>query len=91
MDMKKQNKIKITQENGFIKIYRNDEYEQGYDLNWTVDAIKEGKMSNVSLANWIAEIINDSLNCKTASSMVQDLNDTRSYRGTYFESIDFME
>ena len=87
---KKTNAIKVTQEDGFVKIYRNGEYEQGYDLNWTVNAIKDGKYSNVALANWIAEIINDALNCKTASSTLEDLNDTRAYRGTYFEGIDYM-
>lgn len=87
---KKTNKIKITQENGFVKVYRNDEYEQGYDFNWVVDSIKDGTYSNIALANWFAELMNDALNCKTASSTVEDLNDTRAYRGTYFENIDYM-
>ena len=85
---KQLNKINITQQDGFIKIIRNGEYEQGYDLNKVVERIKEGEMSAISLANWIAEMLNDSLNCKSVTATLKDLNDTSSYRGTYFENID---
>ena len=85
---KKINKINITQQDGFIKISRNEEYEQGYDLNKVVERIKDDKMSAIGLANWIAEMLNDSLNCKSATATLKDLNDTASYRGTYFENID---
>ena len=78
----KKNSIKITQENGVVKIYRNGEYEKGYDFN------RLGEFSPVGLANMVAEIINDCLNCKSATSTLHDLNDTRSYFGTYFENID---
>ena len=78
----KKNKIKITQENGIVRIYRNGEYEKGYDFN------QAKELTPVGLANMIAEIINDCLNCKSVSSSVQDLNDTKSYYGTYFENID---
>ena len=90
MTKKKQN-IKITQEDGFVKIHRNGEYEQGYDLNRVVEKIKDGTMTNVSLANWMAELINDALNCTKVSSALTDLNDTKTYRGTYFEGLDYME
>ena len=85
---KKINKINISQQDGFIKITRNDEYEQGYDLNKIIERIKEDKMSAIGLANWIAEMLNDSLNCKSAVATLKDINDTSSYRGTYFENID---
>lgn len=85
---KKINKIEITQQDGFIKVFRNGEYEQGYDFNNVVERIKEEGMTAVGLANWIAEMLNDSLNCKTASSVLKDLNDKQQYRGTYFEYID---
>ena len=84
----KENKINITQQDGFIKIIRNGEYEQGYDFNKVLERIKDDKMSAVGLANWIAEMLNDSLNCKSATATLNDLNDTASYRGTYFENID---
>lgn len=80
---KKKNLIKITQENGIVRIYRNGEYEKGYDFNRCSD------LTPIALGNMIAEIINDCLNCKTASSSLQDLNDTKSYYGTYFENIDY--
>ena len=85
--MKKQ-KIEITQQDGFIKISRNGEYEQGYNFTKSVERIQDGKMSAVALANMIAEIMHDCLNCKTATATLKDLNDTASYRGTYFENID---
>lgn len=78
----KKNKIKITQENGIVRIYRNGEYEKGYDFNRCSD------LTPIALGNMIAEIINDCLNCKSATSTLHDLNDTMSYRGTYFENID---
>lgn len=78
----KKNKIKITQENGIVRIYRNGEYEKGYDFNRCLD------LTPIALGNMIAEIINDCLNCKSATSTLHDLNDTMSYQGTYFENID---
>lgn len=78
----KKNKIKITQENGIVRIYRNGEYARGYDFNRCSD------LTPIALGNMIAEIINDCLNCKSATSTLHDLNDTMSYQGTYFENID---
>ena len=78
----KKNKIKITQENGIVRIYRNGEYEKGYDFN------RCSNLTPIALGNMIAEIINDCLNCKSATSTLHDLNDTMSYQGTYFENID---
>lgn len=86
--MKKQNAIKITQENGKISIYRNGECEHQIFCNRVVERIKQGDLSEIGLANYFAEVINDCLNCKTAVSVVEDLNDTKPYRGTYFEDID---
>ncbi len=85
---KKQQAIKITQQDGFVKIHRNGECEQSYDFNIVVKKIESGEMTAISLANFVAELINDSLNCKTASSMLEDLNDCKQYRGSYFEDID---
>jgi hypothetical protein len=82
----KTNKISITQENGIVKIYRNEELEKSYDFNRNLTF--ENGSTVIGFANMIAEIINDCLNCKTATSSVTDLNDTKSYRGTYFEFID---
>ena len=60
---KKINKINITQQDGFIKISRNEEYEQGYDLNKVVERIKDDKMSAIGLANWIAEMTKKQVDC----------------------------
>ena len=87
--MKKQ-KIEITQQDGTIGIYRSGELEAYYHIDDIAERIKEGKMSAVALANMIAEIMHDCLNCKTATATLKDLNDTKSYRGTFFESIDFL-
>ena len=87
--MKKQ-KITIEQEDGNISIYRNGEFEQSYDLARYVERIKEGEVDAIAVANFIAEIMNDALNCKSASSALHDLNEKKAYFGTYFESIDFM-
>ena len=85
----KKNKIKITQEDGTIRIYRNEELEHRYDLARYVERIKEGKVDAISFANFVAEIMNDALNCKTATSVLHDLNDRQAYFGTYFEEIDY--
>ena len=86
--MKKQ-KIEITQENGIIRVYRNGELDYQWYLNDAVEGIRQGRMNEIQLANIVAEMLCDSLNCKSASASVKDLNDTKSYRGTYFESIDY--
>lgn len=85
--MKKQ-QIKITQKDGVIGIYRLGEMEACYHIDKTVERVKDGKISAVALANMIAEIIHDCLNCEKAVATLEDLNDTKSYRGTYFEDID---
>jgi hypothetical protein len=86
--MKKTQGIKITQKDGIINIIRLDEVEAIYRINDVVERIKDGKMSSTALANMIAEIMHDCLNCKKAVATLEDLNDTKSYRGTYFEDID---
>lgn len=86
--MKKAQGIKITQKDGVIGIYRLGELEACYHIDETVQAVKDGEMSAVALANMIAEIMYDCLNCKKAIATLEDLNDTKSYRGTYFEDID---
>ena len=53
-----------------------------------IERIKEGKVSPEGMANYIAEVIHDCLNCKTASSKLTDLDDLEQYFGTYFENID---
>ena len=85
--MKKTQGIKITQKDGIIGIVRLGEVEATYRINDVVERIKDGKMSSIALANMIAEIMCDCLNCKKAVATVEDLNDTKSYRGTYFEDI----
>ena len=86
--MKKVQGIKITQQDGVISIIRLGEVEAQYHINGIVERIKDDKMSSIALANMIAEIMCDCLNCKKAVATVEDLNDTQSYRGTYFEDID---
>ena len=86
--MKKTQGIKLTQKDGVIGIYRLGEMEACYHMDKIVERIKDDKMSAVALANMIAEIMHDCLNCKKAVATLEDLNDTKSYRGTYFEDID---
>lgn len=90
---KKVNKIQITQENGMIKIFRNDDGpEWSMDVTRYIERIKEDKVTPQSMANFIAEIINDCLNCKTASSALTDLDELGQYsNNTYFGDIDFLE
>ena len=85
---KKQQAIRMIQQDGVIKIHRNGECEQSYNFNIVVSKVKSGEMTSVELANFVAELINDSLNCKTATSMLEDLNGCNQYRGTYFEDVD---
>ena len=86
--MKKQ-KINIEQKDGVIKVYHNDQLAYVYDCNYLIKSIKDDGTNAIGLANELAEMIHDALNCKKASASLKDLNDTRSYRGTYFEQIDF--
>ena len=85
--MKKQ-KIEITQKDGKITISRNGEVEAIYHIDKMIDRIKKGDTTPIELANTIAEIMHDCLNCKTAASKLKDLNETDAYFGTYFEGID---
>ena len=89
MAKKKTRKIKLTQENGLICGYINDELEYTFDANFIIERVTEGHMNSIGLANIIAELIHDCLNCKTASASLHDANDTKSYRGTYFEYFDY--
>lgn len=86
----KTNKISITQKDGKIKISRNGEIESIYHIDKTAERIKEGKMTDITLANMIAEIMHDCLNCKTASATLKDENEKDQYCGTYFEGIDHL-
>lgn len=86
---KKQQGIKLIQQDGFIKIFRNGECEQSYNFNIVVDKVKSAEMTAVELANFVGELVNDSLNCKTATAVIEDLNGCNQYRGTYFEDIDY--
>jgi hypothetical protein len=90
---KKINKIEITQQGGIITINRNGEGpEWRMDANRYMDRIKEGKVTPEGMANYIAEIINDCLNCKTASAKLDDLDELGQYSDcTYFSSIDYLE
>lgn len=89
---KKVNKIDITQQGGVIKISRNGEPEWAWHGDKYMERIKEGKISPESMANFIAELINDCLNCKTASSALHDLDELGQYSNdTYFSSIDHLE
>lgn len=88
----KKNQITIKQKDGYVEISRNGEAEQTYDWNRICRMIQEGKQSPISMANWFAEIVCDCLNCRSASNvLLHDLNDTMSYRGSYFEMIDVLE
>ena len=89
--MKKVNNIIINQEDGLITVIRDGEEEYRIDINGTLSRIRGGDVSNIVVANWIAEMLHDCLNCKTVSCELHDLNDTRSYFGTYFEWIDKMQ
>lgn len=86
--MKKQ-KIEITQKDGVVKISRNGTVEKIYYIERVVDRIKTEKMTTIGLANMIAEIMHDCLNCKSAVSTLKDLNESDQYFGTYFENIDY--
>ena len=89
----KVNKIQITQENGMIKIFRNGEGPE-WSMNVTkyMERIKDGKVTSQGMANFIAEVINDCLNCKTASSALTDLDELGQYStNTYFGDIDYLE
>lgn len=88
---KKVNNIRITQQNGNISIQRNGEFEKSYNFNKICNNVITGNTTPIQLANMVAEIINDSLNCKTAVSTLKDYNETCSYWGTYFENIDHFE
>ena len=76
-------KVKITQKDGVVQV--REKYSD--DLLWTYDFNQKEKPSAVALANMVAEVINDCLNCKKATSELHDLNDTKSYYGTSFEYI----
>lgn len=93
MKTKKVNKIDITQQGGIISINRNDEGpEWRMDCGKYVDRIKEGKVTPERMANYIAEIICDCLNCKTASAALSDLDELGHYsESTYFSDIDCLE
>lgn len=88
---RKVNKITINQYQGEIKVYRNDELETQYNLAGYMKRIQEGKITASGFANFIAEIMHDCLNCKTASCKLTDLDGLGQYSGTYFEYIDNME
>lgn len=49
--MAKEN-IKIVQENGFIKIYQNDELVEVYDFNDAFD-----RMTPITTATWVANLL----------------------------------
>lgn len=89
MAKQKTRKIKLTQENGIISAHINDELEYTFDANFIIERVTEGHMDSIGLANIIAELIHDCLNCRTASASLHDANDTKSYRGTYFEWFDW--
>ena len=84
----KKAKIEIIQKDGVITISRNGEVETRYNMDRAVELIASGKMTSVGLANMIAEIMYDCLNCKSATASLKDLNETDAYQGTYFETID---
>lgn len=86
---KKQQVIKMIQQDGVIKIHRNGECEQSYNFNIVVNKVKSGDMTAIELANFVGELVNDSLNCKTATSVIEDLNGCNQYRGTYFEDLNY--
>ena len=72
-------KLNIQQKDGVVYIYEGDE------LQTTISLTRKDKMSEVALANMVAELIHDCLNCKNVKAELHDLNDTKSYYGTYFE------
>lgn len=76
--------LEITQEDGIISVYKDNELQYSINMN------RKNKMSEIALANMIAELIHDCINCKTATAKLKDLNDTHSYYDTYFARIDFL-
>ena len=78
----------MMQKDGKIFVERNEEIEFTLDVNILLKNYADGKTDAIGIANYIAEIINDCLNCKSAKSNLSDENDRRSYNGTYFELID---
>ena len=92
MATKKLKKLDITQQGGVIKITRDGEPEWTWYGDRYMERIKEGKISAESMANFIAEIINDCLNCKTVSAALSDLDELGQYSNdTYFGSLDYRE
>lgn len=82
-------KIEITQKDGVITISRNNEVESIYHIDKVFNRVQKGEMTPIGLANMIAEIMHDCLNCKKAVSKLKDLNESDQYLGTYFENIDY--
>jgi hypothetical protein len=92
MAKKKVKKLDITQQGGIVKVSRDGELEYSIDCVRYIQRIKEDKVSPQSMANWIAEIINDCLNCKTASAALSDLDELGQYStNTYFSEIDYFD
>lgn len=73
--------LEIIQLDGFITISRNGETE------YSLDVKRLKRCNDIAAANVIAELLADALNCHTATCSLHDENDTRSYRGTYFETL----
>ncbi len=90
MAKQKTRHINIEQKDGTIRCYVNGELEYTYDGNFIVERVKEGYMNGINVANLIAEIMHDCLNCKTATAELHDLNEAGNYHDyTYFSSFDY--
>lgn len=90
MATKKVIKLDITQQGGIVKVSHNGELEYSIDCVRYIQRIKEDKVTPQSMANFIAEIINDCLNCKTASAALHDLDELGQYStDTYFGDLDY--
>lgn len=74
--------LRIEQKDGYVNVYENDELQVSYNFT------KHERMSHIALANIIAELLFDAVNCIDARvTNLHDCNDTHSYMGTYFESL----
>lgn len=71
-------KLRIEQKDGYVKVYENDELQVSYNFT------KHERRSDIALANMIAELLYDTVNCKDVRvTNLYVCNDTRSYMGTY--------
>lgn len=70
----------IEQKDGAFKVYLDGDEVMGFDLALV-------KCDNITLANKIAELLNDAICLQGYKSELHDLNDKHQYIGTPFQWI----